>query len=349
VTNAAKVAVLRWPLRAAAPLYAAAVRARNRFYDRPGRSCRAAAAVVSVGNLTVGGTGKTPLVRWIAARLRDDGQLPAIVSRGYGGRAGRGPLEVSHGSGPLCAPADCGDEPFMLAESLPGVLVVVGSDRCRATAKAVSLGADVIVLDDGFQHRRIARDLDIVLLDARAPFGNGRMIPAGTLREPIGSLCRAGLVVITRSRPQDGPTEIDRKVRRHNPHVPILRAGSRRLGFRDVKGRPVPPPRRALPFCGIGQPAGFHEDVVAEGVEIVGFVARRDHYRFREDELESLRERAARLDAVRVTTEKDLARLSGGKTKLPTSLLTLAIETVPYDEATLVGALGDAVAGSRRP
>jgi len=150
-------------------IFGAAVRLRNHLYDRPGASRRAPIPVLSVGNLTVGGTGKTPLVAWLARRLREQGLTPAVVSRGYGGTAGRGPLVVTQGGEPNCGAEVCGDEPFELARMLSGVVVIVGSDRLAGAEEAARQGADVVILDDGFQHRRLARDLDIVLLDSSNP------------------------------------------------------------------------------------------------------------------------------------------------------------------------------------
>ena len=333
----------RLPLRAVAGLYGVALRFRNRYYDRPRSSCRPEVPVVSIGNLTVGGTGKTPLVHWLATRLLDRGRYPAVVSRGYGGRAGRGPLTVSTGAGPLHDAATCGDEPHMLASTTTGIPIVVGSDRCLGAQAACSLGVDVILLDDGFQHRRIARDLDIVLLDATNPFGNGRLLPAGPLREPLTALRRAGLVLLTRSRHQHDTDAIQREIRRHNPDVTILRAGHRRVGFRGASRAAAAAPRRALVFCGIGNPDAFREDVAAEGVEIVAFEPRRDHQPYHRLELERLQQRATALDAVLVTTAKDRARLPS---TVP-GLLTLEIEAAPFDPAPLWEVVERSIGGRR--
>ena len=290
-------------------LWLAAVSLRNRRYDRPENVLRAPVPVVSVGNLTVGGTGKTPLVAWVAQRLLALGRRPAIVSRGYGGSAGLGPVIVSRGDGPLCDASLAGDEPWWLASRLPGARVVVGSDRLGAAVAAASAGADVVVLDDGYQHRRLARDLDLVLLDSTDPFGGGRMLPAGRLREPIGALRRAHVVLITRSAPGQARPDIEREVRRHNPTARILLAGHRPIGFVDAAGHPATAPRRVLAFCGIADPRGFRLDLEREGLEVVGFRSFRDHHAYRPGELAAMRALAQRAEATLVTTEKDLARL----------------------------------------
>src|SRR5262245_27319852 len=274
-----QVALLSVP----ALLYGGAVRMRNLFYDRNGAVVRAGLPVLSVGNLTAGGTGKTTMVAYLARRLRDWGRAPAVVSRGYGGRAGRGPLVVSRGGRALVGPELAGDEPFLLAETLPGIPVVVGSDRIAGAAATKELGADVVVLDDGFQHRRLARDLDIVPLDAAGPFANYHLLPAGPLREPISGLARADVVVITRSRPGESFVVLERVVRRYNARCPILRSANHRIGFVDAAGTKCPRPARAVAFCGIGNPASFLVDLEAEGVEIAGFHPFPDHHRFSED------------------------------------------------------------------
>jgi len=294
-----------------AGLYRVAVGWRNRRYDRPGASERAGIPVISVGNLTVGGTGKTPLVAWLTRHLLGLGRRPAVVSRGYGGRAGRGPLLVSRGEGPLRPASDCGDEPWLLARTLAGALVVVGVDRVAGAQLARREGADVVLLDDGFQHRRLARDLDIVLLDADDPFGGGRLLPAGLLREPPDSLRRADLILVTRDPTPELLRSIQAETRRHNVAAPLLRAGHRTVGFFDGAGRPLPGPARAVGFCGIGNPDRFRADLEASGLELVGFVPFSDHHVYSTAELSDLARRARDGDADLVTTEKDLARLGG--------------------------------------
>jgi tetraacyldisaccharide 4'-kinase len=333
-------------LRLAALAYGGAIRLRNRRWDRPGHARHAPLPVLSLGNLTVGGTGKTPLAGWLARRLADAGRRPAIVSRGYGGTAGRGPLVVSRGDGPACDAAVCGDEPYLLATRLPGVAVVVGSDRHAGAVAAARMGCDVAVLDDGFQHRRLSRDLDLLLLDASDPFGNGRLLPAGPLREPVASLGRADVVVLTRSGPEESHARIEREVRRHNLSAPIVRAGHRRVGFFDAGGRPAPRPARAVAFCGIGNPGGFRRDLEEEGVDIAGFAAYRDHHRYTQSELQRLVRRAGEASAALVTTEKDRVRIATWGDG--PEILALRIEAEVFDPETLMRpvrqALGD---GSR--
>ncbi len=258
--------------------YGAAVRARNRRYDRPGAAHRATIPVLCVGNLTAGGTGKTPMVAWLVRRLQAAGRRPCIVTRGYGGRAGRGPLLVSSGGGPLAGSDVAGDEPVLLARALPGAIVLAGSDRVAAAAAAAAEGADVVVLDDGFQHRRLARDLDLVLLDGTAPFGNGRLLPAGPLREPLDGLARASAVLVTRCRPDANVATVAAAAAREAPGLQVLRTGHRRAGFVSAEGEPAEKPVRALAFCGIGNPIPFLRDLEEEGVEVASARVFPDHH-----------------------------------------------------------------------
>ena len=292
-----------------AALYGAVVRVRNRMYERPGTARAVGVPVVSVGNITIGGTGRTPIVGWLVQRLQQRGHHPAIVSRGYWGKAGSGPLVVSSGDGPIVEAEISGDEPYLLARKLPGAIVVVGSDRVAGCIKAQELGADVVVLDDGFQHRRLGRDLDVVLLDAHSPFGNYHMIPAGILREPASGLRRADLIMITRSRADESFMVLERVVRRYNETAPILRAGHRLAGYVDALGRPVPKPRRVVAFCGIGNPAAFLTDLEADDLDVVSWRTYRDHQKYTMEQWRDLSETALEKEAVLVTTEKDLVRL----------------------------------------
>jgi tetraacyldisaccharide 4'-kinase len=335
-------------LRPLARVYGLAVRLRNFRYDRY-RPARPGIPVLSVGNLAVGGTGKTSLVEWIGRRLLSAGRRPAVVSRGYGGRAGRGPLVVSRGDGPRIPSSRCGDEPWLLASKLPGAWVVVGSNRTAAVAEAARGGCDVAVLDDGFQHRNIARDLDLVLLDAREPFGNGWLLPAGPLREPASGLARADAVLLTRWKDRGGgPDEAESIVRPYNAHCPVVRVRTIRTGFVDAMFGPAGRPERALAFCGIGNPRCFLEDLEEEGVRVLRFQVLPDHHRFDADELGLLYALARRKEAILVTTEKDLARMEASwRQAFGGDLRALRIEADPVEVDLLDRLIGAALAGTR--
>lgn len=306
-------------------LYGAWMRARNAHYDRAGAAQRVEAPVVSIGNLSAGGTGKTPVVGWLARALQARGITPAIVSRGYRGAAGSGPLVVSRGAGPECEASVSGDEPWMLANTLPGTLVVVGSRRILGARKAIELGARVVLLDDGFQHRALVRDLDVVLLDATRPFQFDRLLPAGRLREPASSLGRADWILLTRAGSANGLGALRDAVRAVNQAAPILEADHRARGFLDPSGQAVEKPGRAVAFCGIGHPDRFRQDLERLDVSIESFRAFGDHERIDAGSLDELKRIASERDAALVTTEKDLARV-GPASAAAAGLVALAIE-----------------------
>jgi tetraacyldisaccharide 4'-kinase len=294
--------VQRGGLRLLSTPYGWVVRLRNRLYDRDWqRQYRASVPVVSVGNLTLGGTGKTPCVEYVARFYRDRDKRVAILSRGYGSE--RGP----------------NDEALVLEENLPDVPHLQGADRAALAATAVEeLESEVLVLDDGFQHRPLARDLDVVLIDATNPWGHGYLFPRGLLREPVSSLRRAGVVLVTRC---DQASKEDRgRIRevaaRHAPGKPIaetthrpldLVGSDRRTSPLDrVKDRPV------AAFCGIGNPEAFRRTLRDLGAIVVDFRTFPDHHPYTRADVESLRGwvRRQATDCTVLTTQKDLVKLS---------------------------------------
>ncbi|MFH1980550.1 MAG: tetraacyldisaccharide 4'-kinase [Pseudomonadota bacterium] len=305
--------------------YAAITALRSAAYDGPWRHRRRRlpVPVISVGNLTVGGTGKTPMVAYLAGILAAAGCRPAIVSRGYrGGLEKRGGI-VSDGRRILENAAAAGDEPFMLAMQLPGVPVAVGRDRyaigCRI---ATDLRPDVILLDDGFQHLRLARDVDILLADARYPLGNGYVLPRGPLREPAAAARRAHGIVFTRSEHGVSPgflrggAAFGGKPAFCAIHQPaVFRAtGARRASDATGNLAPAPPDalrgRRLVAFAGIADNARFLESLDVLGGAVVSFSGFPDHHDYTAGQLSDLRRQveAAGADAL-VTTEKDFYRL----------------------------------------
>lgn len=330
-------------------LFGLAARIRRGLYRLPGAVRRADLPVISVGNLTVGGTGKTTIVAWLVRRLQERGRHPAVVSRGYLGRAGRGPLLVSGGDGPRVEARVSGDEPYLLARSLPGVVVVAGSDRLAGCRAAREAGADVVVLDDGFQHLRLGRDLDLVLLDAHSPFGNYRLLPAGSLREPASGLSRADLVLITRSRSEESFEVLERVVRRYHRQIPILRSAHRCSGFVDPEGNAVERPSRVVAFCGIGNPENFLTDLEAQGVQVAAFRPFRDHHPFTAEDWEALVELASAHDATLLTTEKDLVRLTPDlRETARADVAAMRIEAVVHDAGILLERVDEVLRRYRR-
>jgi tetraacyldisaccharide 4'-kinase len=290
-------------LELASRVFSAVARARTAAYDLGALpSARIeGAAVFSVGNLRVGGSGKTPFAMWLAAALLARGPRVAIVLRGYGGTSsGRGGT-VSTGCGPIASAREAGDEAYLAAmRSPPGVSVYVGADRVAAARRAFSDGARAVVLDDGFQHRRLHRDCDIVLvcpedLDPRTP-----VVPRGPLRERPRALGRAHLVAGFDAEWAS------------RPDAPEILLGSTIAGLADLEGRvePIDPGRRAFLFAGVARPERFVRDAAAAGMEVAGVRLFRDHHWFDQRELDAVTSDARALCAdLLVTTEKDLVRI----------------------------------------
>ncbi len=287
--------------------------------------------VISVGNLAAGGTGKTPCVETICRVLLEAGLRPAVLSRGYKGSLQGAAGVVSDGSQVRLSPEAAGDEPVLLARRLPGVPVLVGRDRRETARLAVRrFGAQVLVLDDGFQHLSLARDLDVVLLDARRPFGNGHCLPRGLLRESPAALAGADLVLLTRTRRADSQRSeaVAAEVRRHNPSVPVLPTAHSPLALVDLttgEAGPLEPLRglKVLAFAGIGTPEAFFRELGDLGARVLQAVPFPDHHRYTPADVEQVINWARLMNAqALVTTEKDGVRLLP---YLPLSLPVLAL------------------------
>jgi len=289
---------------------------RDWLYAHGVLKCRALGCpVISVGNLTVGGTGKTPAVELAVRTLMDLGHRPAVLSRGYGRRS-NGVQIVADAASIRLDPEEGGDEPFLLARRLPGVPVVVGGNRYEAGRRARErFDVTAIVIDDGLQHRTLAKDLEILMARARAPWGNGRLLPGGPLREPLSALARAGLIVVTGVRDAGDVAEVAEAARRHAPRTPVLaarhvptecwEAGSMKdLPLEALRGR------RLYAFAGIAAPDAFRRTLEEAGVEEAGFARFADHHWYSPEELRALDGKAAAGGATGlVTTEKDWVRL----------------------------------------
>lgn len=282
---------------------------------------------ISVGNIVVGGSGKTPLVSWIVSRLQDEGRRPAVISRGYGGSE-KGPLRVDPGKG---AAARFGDEPAMIARSHPGLPVVVARDRWKAGNEAVGRwNADIVVADDAFQHLRLERDLDIVAVDGRRWFGNGRLFPAGPLREDLGSLARADVVVIKGKG--EGPEEVEKEalLGRLAPQALIVEAVLRPAGWR-LSGEVGPvvgkPPEPVFPISGLADPGTFGATLDEMGIRRLEGRSFPDHHTFSEREMLDVDSAAAASGALAVaTTEKDAERTGEWPGRLPLYILEVRVE-----------------------
>lgn len=285
---------------------------------------------LSVGNLTFGGTGKTPFVEFLAKRFRFEGKRPAVLSRGYRRRS-RGLIVVSRGEGPVVNAEDGGDEPVSLAHRLPGVIVVVAESRAKAAHAASELGADLLILDDGYQHLAVRRDVNLLLLDAADPFGSGRLPPFGTLREPLSSLARADLAVFTRASRGAPSAEALAKLHQFHPNLPFYTARIRPAGLWDEQGSPLEASalaRRFIAVCGVANPAGFSASLGELELSPEETLHFRDHHSYLRRDIERIRRAAERSASTWiVTTEKDAVKLSG-RLALPLITMRLRVEVV---------------------
>jgi tetraacyldisaccharide 4'-kinase len=296
-----RASLLRAGLSAIEVPYRAAMQFRNRRYDMARAQIhRVSVPVISIGNLTLGGTGKTPAVEWLVRWLTSRGVSAGIVSRGYGSRAGQP-----------------NDEALELAEKLPGVPHVADPDRVRGAQRAIEeFGCQMIVLDDGFQHRRLARDFDLVLIDALEPFGFEHVFPRGTLREPLNGWRRAQALLLTRADQVDESTRqaIRRRAFSIAPHAVWAEASyqpfalqtsdGRQLRLDTAHGKPL------AAFCGIGNPAGFRRALAHLEYQVLGFRELADHFAYPQSEVERLAAWAASAQAELVLcTHKDLVKV----------------------------------------
>ncbi len=287
------------------------------------------APVISIGNLSTGGTGKTPVTIWMCEFLLEMGLRPAVLTRGYGGR-GNGPGRVPLSGNPAELSDLFGDEPVMISEHLPLTPVWVGRDRAASGKAALARSAvDVFVLDDGFQHLALYRDLDIVLLDCRSPFGNGFVLPAGPLREPASNLKRADALVITHVDRDADAAPLRVKLERLFPGIPVFTCRHKVRGISLRKGEPVIDlnallDRKAVVFAGIAGPEGFFNDIRGAGIRICGSFSFPDHHRYTAGDFSRIFHAVSEHGAeVIITTAKDAVRIP-----------------LPYREAVCVAEMG---------
>jgi tetraacyldisaccharide 4'-kinase len=326
-----RAALMRGGLFALSKLFALAVKARRGLYNfRILRDSTLGVQVIAIGNITVGGTGKTPVVEKFARELKDQGRNVAILSRGY--RSKPAPLHqrllnkvllredttpprvVSDGKSLLLDSETAGDEPYMLASNLRDVVVLVDKDRVKAGLYAIEkFGCDTLLLDDGYQYWKLAgRRRDIVLIDCQQPFGNNHLLPRGTLREPPSHLSRASNIFITKAT--SSTENIRRIIQKYNPKAGIIECVHQPLFFEDVftgtrhaieeiRGQKV------ASLSGIAQPESFEESLVKLGAELVASKRFADHHRFTQQEVLNVINRGKKRQAALVlTTQKDAVR-----------------------------------------
>jgi tetraacyldisaccharide 4'-kinase len=299
--------ILRFILNVTAWIYTAVIQLRDLFYSKGWRKThRVNAAVISIGNITTGGTGKTPLVIWLYNTINQKSKIKnqkcgvAILTRGYK------------------ATQNFTDEPAILTQSCPQAKLIINPDRVQGAIEAIDMfNAKVLVMDDGFQHRRLARDLDIVTIDALQPFGYGRTLPAGLLREPLSALKRADAAIITRCNQVDEAelVTIEEKLKQTNPNIAIARTihapvcvrypDDREISIEELKSKNV------FAFCGIGNPHAFLNTIKSLGANLIGTKIYNDHYSYTNENLADICERAKQLYAdLILTTQKDWTKIT---------------------------------------
>jgi tetraacyldisaccharide 4'-kinase len=312
-------------------IYGGVMNTRNRLYDKGVfDSFDLGARTISVGNITTGGTGKTPLVAYIAKYLIEKGETVCILTRGYGRRDPKKRVLVSAGRNILAVPGDAGDEPVELAKKLNGKAVIIAdADRVSAGEWAKrEFGVTRFVLDDGFQHRRVKRDLDIVCIDATNPFGGGEVLPAGRLREPLGNLARADAIVITRSDLVENISNLRSEISNLAPDAKIFAAQNRSQIFDIKTGSKVSVGEEAvLAFCGLGNPEGFFKQIALDGIDVLSKRSFRDHYQYEQSDIDDLEQEARRVGADRfLTTAKDAVKLSDLNFEIPILVMEINVE-----------------------
>jgi tetraacyldisaccharide 4'-kinase len=314
-------------------LYSLITRTRLSMYRRGTfRTTKVTQPVISVGNITTGGTGKTPLVEWIARTLAANGRRVAVLTRGYGRERPNERVLVSDGQAVFSTPEQAGDEAFLLATSLKGLAAVISdANRITAARDAIKhLHSNCFVLDDGFQHLRVARDLDIVTIDSTNPWGGGRLLPEGRLREPLTGLERADCVVLTRVDQVGDTTSIQQELRRFTS-CPVFtsRMKTRAIVPLNASSTAVFTPVAA--FCGIGNPQSFFKHVRREGYEPMLNKALRDHQGYSQQLIDSITNEAEHAGARSLlTTAKDAVKLRSFNLRLP--LFSVDIEISIDDE-----------------
>jgi tetraacyldisaccharide 4'-kinase len=328
----------RLALSAGAGLYGLGVTARNAAYDKGWRTIRRGRVpVISVGNITLGGTGKTPMVEWLARWYRRRDLRVTLISRGYG-----------HSSG-------INDEGLVLEENLPDVPHLQDPDRVRLAEVAVAeLETELIILDDGFQHRRLARDLDLVMLDALDPFGLGWLFPRGLLREPVGSLRRGSAIVVSRADllEPEARRGLLGSVQRVAPAVPIVLSRHAPLELIDADGRTYPldelADREIIAFCGIGNPVGFRRTIVPLCGRLLDMKVYPDHHPYGASDVRELTAWAQSVPSNLVlTTQKDLVKLRAAMLgPVPLRALRIGLEIMEGLDA-LESILAPLIPGSR--
>ncbi len=312
-------------------LYGAVTRTRLSLYRRGTfQTTKLDRPVISVGNITTGGTGKTPLVEHVARTIAARGKKVCILTRGYGRKDPHLQVIVSDGYGVLASPTEAGDEPYLLATKLSGLSAVISSaDRIAAGREAIKdFGTDCFVLDDGFQHLRIARDLNIVTIDATNPWGGGRLLPHGRLRESMDGMSRADCVVLTRCDQVTSVDALREEILRLTSGKPVFESQMRMVRVSPLKngGETLVAPARVAAFCAVGNPESFFESLRKAGYEIGVTRAFPDHHVYSQDEIDALVGLAKDAGATAlITTAKDAVKLKTLPFSIPCYVMEIEI------------------------
>ena len=332
---------LRWILALISKVYGGSVKLRRTFYEKSVfKSKKLSCPVISIGNISVGGTGKTPMTIYVANVIRDLGYNVAIVSRGYKGKAETTGGIVSDGKTVLMAPEIAGDEPYMMAEKLTGVPVIVGKNRFMAGSLAIrKFESDILVLDDGFQHLKLERDLDLVLLDCRKPFGNGHLLPRGVMREPASALYCANAIILTRADTTKNKemTSLLQRLRFNQDKRPVFRAFHKPLFYRIINGEnnikaalrenlDCIKGRTVFAFSGLADNHNFRHTLKNLKCNVAGYLEFSDHHPYSDGDLKDILAAAKKsMSECLITTEKDYVRVAH-KITWPIDLYVVGIE-----------------------
>ena len=337
-TTGPAASILRLFLRFISLFYGAVIRLRNFLYDNEWLKVqRVNAVVISIGNITTGGTGKTPLVIHLCKQIVQNYEI-AILTRGYK------------------TTQNYVDEPEMLAKSCPDAKVIVNPDRVAAAREAINkFAAKVLIMDDGFQHRRLYRDLDIVTIDAACPFGFNRILPAGLLREPLNALKRADAVVITRCDqiPQNELANLKEKLQQINPNMVIAEAIHAPVGVRTTDGKKISiaelTTKNIFAFCGIGNPETFFNTIRKIPANLIGSKIYDDHHHYCADDITDMQKQAqlSKADLI-LTTEKDATKIiSAPGLQIPLGYLEIELKFIDAEQE--ISGLIDSVLSDKIP
>jgi tetraacyldisaccharide 4'-kinase len=317
-------------------LYGAAVKLRLQAYRRGLlNTTKLEAPVISVGNITVGGTGKTPLVDWFCRALAQEGRKPCVLTRGYRRAQPNTRVLVSDGNAVLTTAAQAGDEAFLLAENLKGIAAVI-SDADRSAAGQWALRewkVDAFVLDDGFQHLQLARDFNVLAVDATDPWGSNKLLPTGRLREPLSGLVRADCIVVTRADDPEQTKSVVAELKRR-VNCPVLTSQMKNVGIENLVGEKVESLSGPLTaFCGVGNPESFFTQARKANLSLASTHAFRDHHAFEQRDIDQITRQAQHEGATAlITTAKDAVKLHRLHFALPCYVLKIAIEVREEEE-----------------